>query len=143
MIGSRPTKVAWPALLACSPYSLSAPALRRGEVYVANSGNGTVSMINTTTNAVTGAVTVSGEPVDVAITPDGRYAWVVDGGIGGSVSVIDTKTKTVVQGPIAVGLAPRGIAITPNGKRPRLRDQLRRRHRHRPQHRHLPATVGT
>ena len=31
--------------------------------------------------------------------------------------MIDTKTKTVVQGPIAVGLAPRGIAITPNGGR--------------------------
>ena len=116
MIGSRPTKVAWPALLGLLALLVFCSSASAREVYVANSGNGTVSMINTTTNAVTGAVTVGGEPVDVAITPDGRYAWVVDG-IGGSVSVIDTKTKTVVQGPIAVGLAPRGIAITPNGGR--------------------------
>ena len=116
MIGSRPTKVAWPALLGLLALLAFCSSASAREVYVANSGNGTVSVFNTTTNAVTGAVTVGGEPVDVAITPDGRYAWVVDG-IGGSVSVIDTKTKTVVQGPIAVGLAPRGIAITPNGGR--------------------------
>ena len=116
MIGSRPTKVAWPALLGLFAMLAFCSSASAREVYVANSGNGTVSVINTTTNAVSGAVTVGGEPVDVAITPDGRYAWVVDG-IGGSVSVIDTKTKTVVQGPIAVGLAPRGIAITPNGGR--------------------------
>jgi YVTN family beta-propeller protein len=111
MIGSRRITLVCVALLGLLVFCSSASAR---DVYVANSGNGTVSVINSTTNAVVGAIGVGGEPVDIAITPDGRYAWVVDES-GGSVSVIDTRTRTVVQGPIQVGLKPRGIAITPNG----------------------------
>ncbi len=113
MIGSRRVIPLCLALLGLLVLCSSASAR---DVYVANSGDGTVSVINSSTNAVIGAIPVGGEPVDVAITPDGRYAWVVDAS-GNSVSVIDTKTRSVVQGPIAVGLAPRGIAITPNGGR--------------------------
>jgi YVTN family beta-propeller protein len=113
MTGSRRINLACLALLAALALCSSASAR---DVYVANSGNGTVSVIETSTNGVVGEVPVGGEPVDVAITPDGRYAWVVDGS-GGTVSAIDTRTRTVVQGPIGVGAAPRGIAITPNGGR--------------------------
>ena len=116
MIGSRPTKVAWPALLALLALLAFCSSASARDAYVANSGNGTVSVIDTSKNAVVGAIPVGGEPVDVAITPNGLNAWVVDAA-GNSVSVIDTRTRSVVQGPISVGLAPRGIAITPNGGR--------------------------
>ena len=116
MIGSRPTTMAWPALLGLLALLAFCSSASARDAYVANSGNGTVSVIDTSTNSVAGAIPVGGEPVDIAITPSGRYAWVVDGA-GGSVSVIDTTTRAVVQGPIGVGLAPRGIAITPNGGR--------------------------
>ena len=116
MIGSRPTTMAWPALLGLLALLAFCSSASARDAYVANSGNGTVSVIDTSKNAVVGAIPVGGEPVDVAITPSGRYAWVLDGA-GGSVSVIDTTTRTVVQGPIGVGLAPRGIAISPNGGR--------------------------
>jgi YVTN family beta-propeller protein len=107
------TGVACLALVTLLAFCSSAQAR---DVYVANSGNGTVSVIDTATNAVFQTIPVGGEPVDIAITPDGRYAWVVNGA-GGSVSVIDTDRRTVVQGPIGVGPMPRGIAITPNGGR--------------------------
>ncbi len=113
IIGGRRIGVACLALAAL--LALCAPASAR-DAYVANSGDGTVSVIDTGTNAAISTIAVGGEPVDIAITPDGKRAWVVDAA-GGSVSVIDTATRTVVQGPIEVGLAPRGIAITPNGGR--------------------------
>jgi YVTN family beta-propeller protein len=113
MIGSRRINLACLALIALLGLCSSASAR---DVYVADSGDGTVSVLEYPGNTLVGTIHLDGEPLDVAITPDGRYAWVVDGS-GNSVSVIDTKTRTVVQGPIEVGPAPRGIAITPNGGR--------------------------
>ena len=52
MIGSRPTKVAWPALLGLLALLAFCSSASAREAYVANSGNGTVSVINTKTNAV-------------------------------------------------------------------------------------------
>ena len=57
-------------------------------------------------------------PARVAITPNGKRAYVTDfvGGQGDTVSVITTATGTV-SAPITVGKAPVGVAITPDGKR--------------------------
>lgn len=89
------------------------PASARN-AYVTNSGSGTVTVIDTVANSAVATVPVGGEPVDVAITPDGTRAYVVNSA-DGTVSVIDTKSNTVVGGPIPVGPKPRGIAITPDG----------------------------
>jgi YVTN family beta-propeller protein len=51
----------------------------------------------------------------VAITPDGKYAYVANNH-GTTVSVINTATNTVIGPPIAVGNSPVGVAVTPNGK---------------------------
>jgi YVTN family beta-propeller protein len=117
MIGSRSINLACLALLALLVSCSSASAR---DAYVTNSGDGTVSVLEYPSNHLIKTIEVGGEPVDVAITPDGLQAWVVDqaeGSATGAVSVIDTKTETVVAGPIPVGKAPRGIAITPNGGR--------------------------
>lgn len=52
-------------------------------------------------------------PFDLAITPDGRFAYVANAGQD-SISVIDTATRTVVAGPIPVGDGPDTVAITPD-----------------------------
>ena len=50
----------------------------------------------------------------VAITPDGKHAYVTNN-VDGTVSVITTATGAV-SAPITVGNAPIGVAITPDGK---------------------------
>jgi YVTN family beta-propeller protein len=83
-----------------------------------------VWVIATASNTVVGPINTAGQPVGVAFTPDGAYAYVINetggtipGGIpypGNTVSVIATATNTVVaQIPVT---DPIGVAITPDGK---------------------------
>ncbi len=68
------------------------------------------------TNAVSPTrIAVGNDPLGLAITPDGRTAYVVNGG-SNDVSVIDTATNTAARPPIPVGLGPVAIAITPDGR---------------------------
>ena len=85
--------------------------------YVTNAGvPDNVSVIDTATNAQAApAITVGTDPAGVAITPDGRRAYVANQ--GGGVTVIDTSTNTTVGAPIPVGTAPTDVAIAPNGAR--------------------------
>jgi YVTN family beta-propeller protein len=84
--------------------------------YVANYNAGTVSVINTATNAV-GSIPVGSGPTGVAVTPDGSKVYVANygGGSGSIVSVINTATNTV--GSITVGSGPFGVAVTPDGSK--------------------------
>jgi YVTN family beta-propeller protein len=50
----------------------------------------------------------------VAVTPDGKFVYVANGG-SNNVSVIDTAINTVTA-TVAVGLGPQGVAVTPDGK---------------------------
>ncbi len=86
--------------------------------YVANSGSGTVSVIDTATNTVVFGVgfpiPVGTFPRGVAVTPDGKHAYVANTG-SDNVSVIDTATNTVVT-TVPVQSIPIGVAVTPDGK---------------------------
>lgn len=76
----------------------------------------TVSVIDTSSNTVVGApIPVGNNPVGVAITPEGGFAYAVNFG-SNTVSVIDTNSNTVVGAPIPVGASPSRIAMTPNGQ---------------------------
>ena len=87
-----------------------------GTAYVTNDEDGTVSVITTATGAVSAPITVGKGPAGVAITPDGKHAYVTDTSTAsGTVSVITTATGAV-SAPITVGKAPVGVAITPDGK---------------------------
>ena len=81
--------------------------------YVANSANGTVSVINTATNVVTKTLTVGLNPYAVTLTPSGAFAYITNGN-SNSVSIINTSSNTVT-GTIAVGTNPYGIATSPDG----------------------------
>ena len=80
------------------------------QAYVANNGDGTVSVIATATNTVAGLP----NPFAVAITPDGTQAYVTNGYTTNTVSVIKTANRAVVA-TIPVGNFPIGVAITPDG----------------------------
>jgi YVTN family beta-propeller protein/autotransporter-associated beta strand protein len=73
-------------------------------------GSNAVSVINTTTNTVLRSIPGGG--FEVAVTPDGKFAYVANG----RVSVINTATNTVLGSPISVGGESSVVAVTPDGK---------------------------
>ena len=81
--------------------------------YVANYSSGTVSVIDTLTNAVVHTVSVGSGPRAVAITPNGSAAYVANYS-SGTVSVIDTFTNAVVN-TVTVGSGPYAMVISHNG----------------------------
>jgi YVTN family beta-propeller protein len=83
--------------------------------YITNSGDGTVSVIDTTNNTVVNTIPVGRKPFGVAVTPDDSKVYIANSG-DNTVSVIDTATNTVTGSPIAVGTDPVGVAVTPDGK---------------------------
>jgi YVTN family beta-propeller protein len=90
--------------------------------YGAGGGSGTgntVSVVNLNTNTITGTITVGMAPASLAITPDGNFVYVinyVDGNpFTGTISIINTRTNTVVPPTITGFSGPFGIAITPDG----------------------------
>src|SRR5207249_1484915 len=88
------------------------PSAGAPTAYVVNLADG-VSVIETGTNTVVTTVTAGTGPQAVAITPDGRFAYVVNL-TSNDVSVINTATNTVASTG-AVGFGPFGVAITPKG----------------------------
>jgi YVTN family beta-propeller protein len=102
--------VAIAGLMALAPGALARNA------YVANSGDGTVSVFDTANDAVSATIHVGGEPVDVAISPNGARAYVANKG-NDSVDVIDTAASSSLVEAIPVGKEPVGIAASPDGHR--------------------------
>ena len=80
--------------------------------YVTNAGSDTLSVISTATNAVVATITLTGlvSPMDIALSPNGKTAYVSCS--ANAVAVINTAAKTfktiAVQNPI-------GLAVTPTG----------------------------
>src|SRR6266404_5548426 len=86
-------------------------------VYVPTHKSNSVAVIDTVLDRVVAIVPVQFQPLAVAITPNGAFAYVTNSGwpVGSnSVSVISTVTNTVIAA-VAVGTGPWGLAITPNG----------------------------
>ena len=97
-------------LVLATPLAQAAP-----HAYVANSGDNTVSVINTATNSVVGTNNVGSTPIGVAVSPDGNRVYVANNG-SGTVSVIDTATDTVTA-TVGVGTLPQAVAVSPDGNR--------------------------
>jgi YVTN family beta-propeller protein len=84
--------------------------------YVTNGTPGTeksVSVIDTSTNAVTKTISVGSNPTSVAVHPGGSIAYVTNAG-DGTVSMISTATNTVAS-TLSAGPSPYFVAFTPNG----------------------------
>ena len=119
------SRVAWArgfmalcAMLAMGLGLTASPAEAAPFAYVVNQRSNNVSVIDTATNMVVATVPVGAVPGWVAVTPDGKYAYVTNGNAGNppsTVSVIDTATNMVVA-TVPVGLGPGALAVTPDGK---------------------------
>ena len=75
---------------------------------------GAVWVIDTNSDSVIAKVPVGLHPAHVVLTPDGRFAYVTNGG-DDSVSIVDTATRRLVA-TTRVGRFPHGIRFTANGK---------------------------
>ena len=75
---------------------------------------GAVWAIDTRSDAVVAKVPVGMHPAHVVVSPDGRFAYVTNGG-DNTVSVIDTAAQRLVA-TIPVGQFPHGLRISPDGK---------------------------
>ena len=98
-----------------------------GYAYVANYGTllspgNTVSVINTSTNAVVRNIIVGSAPFGVAVNADGSRVYVANYR-SNSVSVINTFTN-VVSNTISVGNLPMALAVSPDGTRVYVTNQL-------------------
>ena len=80
----------------------------------AMAGAGEIWAIDTATDAVVARVPVGLHPAHVVLTPDGRFAYVTNGGEN-TVSVADVSAQRVVS-TITVGAYPHGVRISPDGK---------------------------
>lgn len=118
IVGAAITVGQAPAALAATPDGAF--------IYVANyvdgnPGTGTMSVIRTSDNTVVATIPGFSGPFDIAITPNGKRAYVTNFGsnnfspVGRTVTVVDLTTNTVVD-TIIVGIQPSGVAITPDGK---------------------------
>ncbi|HUZ92181.1 MAG TPA: YncE family protein [Methylocella sp.] len=77
-----------------------------------------VFIIDTASNTVVAGITLGNAnafPAGIAITPDGKHAYVPTS-FSTLVSVIATATNTVVA-TVTAGSVPFGVAVTPDGKR--------------------------
>jgi len=78
-------------------------------------GPGTLDIFDSPISNLINSVTVGIGPVDVAISPDGYYAYVTNqSAVPGTVSVIDTSTYNVIA-TVTVGTGPAAVAFTPVG----------------------------
>jgi YVTN family beta-propeller protein len=77
-----------------------------------------VSVVDTAINTVTATIPTAARAARIAITPDGKFAYVSESladGSGAAVEVIATATNTVVAN-IPLASAPAGIAVSPDGQ---------------------------
>jgi YVTN family beta-propeller protein len=93
-----------------------APAAAGGSTptaYVVNTGDGTVTPINTATHTTGSPIVVGSAPAAIAITPDGTIAYVANQRAG-SVTPFATATNFAYSS-IGVGSGPDAVAISPDG----------------------------
>jgi YVTN family beta-propeller protein len=97
-----------------SPVQAQAKAASSTELaYVTNKMDKTISIIDTATQTVVDTIFIGRYVKFIAVTPDGKEAYVGAG--DGTVSVIDTQSRKVTH-TISIGGSAYDIAVTPDGK---------------------------
>ena len=83
--------------------------------YISNSGNKTVTVVDTLTDKAVKNITVGNTPYGVAVSASGTRIYVANNNER-TVSVIDGSTNTVIS-TISVGYGPYSLAVSPDGTR--------------------------
>lgn len=98
-----------------SPYALALSA-DGTRMLVANSGNGTVALVDPQAGKILSVIPTGEKPAGVALARDGKRA-VVTHWYGYDLAILDIKSdKLSVAGRVAVGAEPRGVVLSPDGK---------------------------
>ncbi len=86
--------------------------------YITNTGDNTVTVIDTANDSFVTTIPVGVQPFGVAVNPARTRVYVVNTNLpfAGTVSVINTSTQTV-QSTVTVGVFPVGVAVSPTGDR--------------------------
>src|SRR5437588_6434191 len=107
LVVASPFVAAWPA---------PGPTIPDRFIYVTNQLDNTLSVIDGSTYKVVATVPVGAFPAGVVVSPDGRHAYIAQGG-DNAVAVFDTSTNTIAKNvSLAPGSRPRGVALTPAGQ---------------------------
>ncbi len=111
------TMIALCSTLALSAHTApAAPADTTPTLVVTNETENAVWEVGTANNTITaGPISVGKVPRAIAITPDGRFAYVSSTG-SNSLSVVDLAHPSAPPAKIDVGASSEPIAITPDGK---------------------------
>lgn len=95
-----------------------------GLVYVAGYGTNRLYVVDPQRKILITSIVVGNRPNAVALSPDGKFAYVSNGGVGAvsmpsSISIIDTVTNTVVSNVAMnpANLYLSGIAVHPDGSK--------------------------
>jgi YVTN family beta-propeller protein len=80
-----------------------------------DAGQGTVTVIDTATRAITATIPVGTNPSEIVLSPDGSRAYVPNS-LSNTVSVINVATDSVTA-TIATGTNPTRLALSPDGSR--------------------------
>jgi YVTN family beta-propeller protein len=85
-------------------------------LYVTNTADNTVSVLDRLTNSLISTIQVGKSPKGIVVNPRGTYAYVANSG-SNTVSIIDTMTNEVEDTiDLPLGLAPSNLTITSDGK---------------------------
>jgi YVTN family beta-propeller protein len=82
---------------------------RAQRVFVANSGNSTVSMLDTVSGRVVRTIAMGAVPVAVALDAENGHAFVT-GRSDNTVSMLDARSGAVLR-TVAVGMSPTSVAV--------------------------------
>lgn len=95
-----------------------ASSLHADTLFVANRGGSTITLIDPATMTLLTTIGVGNDPHEIAVSPDGRRAYVSNYGhsFGTTLSVIDVAARTKIRDvPVAPLTGPHGIVFR-NGK---------------------------
>jgi YVTN family beta-propeller protein len=104
--------VAWSPASASSASALAAAPPTA--VYVPNSNDGTLSVVDTATDAVVATIPVGQKPWAATVSADGTTVYVSNSGAN-DVSVVDMRTRKV-RATIVVGVRPCDLLLSPDGR---------------------------
>ena len=102
------------ALLGAALALIAGAAAAAPFAYVPNEKSGTISIIDTATDTVSGEIPAGKRPRGIAISPDGKTIYVSDQPTNG-VNVIDVAARKVVAN-IHLGESPEGVGYSPDGR---------------------------
>lgn len=85
------------------------------EVWIGNTGDGTIDIIDVASNTIKQSFAVGKVPIRMKFTPDGKNVLVSDNGTG-ELIVIDAAARKVIK-RVKAEASPVGILIRPDGKK--------------------------